>query len=97
MRDEVLALCLAAFPNPDHRDSNYLIWGRKNVGQALQALTSLEPMKTEQYGELARRAGNFLREDGRYQEAGPLLETAKRIFVDICGQEGFATLRRRWI
>jgi tetratricopeptide (TPR) repeat protein len=93
MAEAVIGLCDCAFPRQDDWSNEMLLQRRRYQEQIVTPLSSIQQIKSSRLGRLLRRVGEFLTEDGKYQQAGKLLETAIVILGATRGSEHLDTLR----
>ena len=88
----IVDLCIQAFPNATTAETRSIC--RIYQGQILEPLAQMNTICTSQLALIRTRVGEFLREDGKYDDSGRLLFQAVQNSMSIFGMENLETLVR---
>ena len=86
----IIDLFIQAFPNITTNETRFLC--RKYQGQIVEPLARMKTICTSKSADIRARVGNFLRDDGKYDDSERLLLQAVEIYTSLLGEEHPDTL-----
>ena len=86
----IIDLCIQAFPKFTTNETRSLC--RTYQGQIVEPLLRMKTIHTSKSALIRKRVGEFLREDGKYDDSEKLLLQAVEIYTSLLGTENSETL-----